>query len=129
MVFSLRGGVPLDLFVFLGRKGNPRSEQGFPFLPKTHLPFLALLRGVPLRTPRAVDGEGVLSPMFLCAFAVQTRAGYVTAPRAGQYLCTERAAPTHSLGWDIHTRPSGTHPLARVGHTHQPEWYLHTKVV
>ena len=52
MVFSLRGGVPLDLFVLLGRKGNPRSEQGFPFLPKTHLPFLALLRGVPPKNPQ-----------------------------------------------------------------------------
>ena len=43
--FFLRGGVPLDLFVLLGRKGNPRSEQGFSFLPKTHLPFLALPKG------------------------------------------------------------------------------------
>ena len=69
MFFSLRGGVPLDLSVFLGRKGNPRSEQGFPFLPKTLFPFLALLRGVPLRTPKQVNGEGVLYPMFLCKFA------------------------------------------------------------
>ena len=49
-MFFLRGGVPLDLSVFLGRKGNPRSEQGFSFLPKTHLPFLALLRAAALRT-------------------------------------------------------------------------------
>ncbi|MGP1368538.1 MAG: hypothetical protein ACTTKX_04670, partial [Treponema sp.] len=67
-VFSFKGRVPLDLFVLLGRKGNPRSEQGFPFLPKTHLPFPALLRGVPLRTPKQVNGEGVLYPMFLCEF-------------------------------------------------------------
>ena len=52
MFFSLRGGVPLDLFVLLGRKGNPRSEQGFPFLPKTHLPFLALPKGLALWNPK-----------------------------------------------------------------------------
>ena len=52
-MFFFKGKFPLDLSVFLGRKGNPRSEQGFPFLPKTHLPFLALLRGVPLRTPKS----------------------------------------------------------------------------
>ena len=57
MFFSLRGGIPLDLFVLLGRKGNPRSEQGFPFLPKTLFPFLALLRGEPLRTPDWFDDK------------------------------------------------------------------------
>ena len=51
-MFFLRGVSPLDSFVFLGRKGNPRSEQGFSFLPKTLLPFLALLRGVPPKNPQ-----------------------------------------------------------------------------
>ena len=43
-------------------------------LPKTLFPFLALLRGYPLRTPDWFYGEGVLT-MFLCAFAQQTRVG------------------------------------------------------
>ena len=54
MFFFKGRGVPLDLFVFLGRKGTPRSEQGFPFLPKTHLPFLALPKGLALWNPKRV---------------------------------------------------------------------------
>ena len=66
--------VPLDLFVLLGRKGNPRSEQGFSFLPKTHLPFLALLRGVPLRTCMGFGVFVILKPAdFSCAENVSCR--------------------------------------------------------
>ena len=49
--------------------------------------------------------------MFLCAFAVQTRARYVTAPRAGQYLCTVQDSPP---------APSGVVPLFRAGYVPVP---------
>ena len=79
MVFLLRGGVPLDLFVFLGRKGNPRSEQGFPFLPKTHLPFLALLRAAALRTCMGFGVFDRLKPVD-CSFAENISCRLSAAP-------------------------------------------------
>ena len=73
MVFLLRGGVPLDLFVLLGRKGNPRSEQGFSFLPKTHLPFLALPKGSALWNPGLVLRRGCfVSDVFTQVCVTQT---------------------------------------------------------
>ena len=65
MFFFFKGmGVPLDLFVLLGRKGNPRSEQGFSFLPKTHLPFLALPKGSALWNPGLVLRRGGFDQSF-----------------------------------------------------------------
>ena len=81
-MFFLRGGVPLDLSVFLGRKGNPRSEQGFSFLPKTHLPFLALLRAAALRTCMG-STERVVLPKFLRKFAFRK----LGANRRPNYIC------------------------------------------
>ena len=79
MFFSLRGGVPLDLSVFLGRKGNPRSEQGFPFLPKTLFPFLALLRAAALRTCMGFGVFDCLKPTD-CSFAENVSCRLSAAP-------------------------------------------------
>ena len=78
MVFLLRGGVPLDLFVLLGRKGNPRSEQGFSFLPKTHLPFLALPKGSALWNPGLVLRRGCFDQSFYAR--LHSKRGRVSRP-------------------------------------------------
>ena len=52
-------------------------------LPKTHLPFPALPKGLALWNPKRVNGEGVLSPMFLCKFAC----GKLVANRRPNYIC------------------------------------------
>ena len=63
-MFFFKGRGPLRLLFLLGRKGNPRSEQGFPFLPKTHLPFLALLRAAALRTCMGSTGRVFCTQCF-----------------------------------------------------------------
>ena len=78
-IFSFKGSVPLDLSVFLGRKGNPRSEQGFSFLPKTHLPFLALLRAAALRTCMGFGVFDRLKPVD-CSFAENISCRLSAAP-------------------------------------------------
>ena len=89
-------------------------------LPKTHLPFLALLRGVPLRTPKWVNGEGGGSDVFM----------RVCGANAGEVCnCTPSEVCTHTLNEVYHRTPSEvcTHTLNEVYHRTLSEVCTHTR--
>jgi len=115
--------------VSLPRSGHyPCTERGSTPAPNGTVP---LFRARCTTTPRAIRAVSIARYEMLVpsGAAPLSRARCTTTPRAEGTSHSERGLSAHSFGWDIHTRPSGTHPLARVGHAHQPERHLHTEVV